>query len=70
MKMLQNFANNDDIIENHNGLKLSYSLGHNKFSGMSFEEWRESVRLGLQKPSADIQPASIHAAPADVSALP
>lgn len=28
--MLQNFANNDDIIEAHNNQKLSFELGHNK----------------------------------------
>jgi len=70
VKMLENFANNDDIIEHTNNLKLSYTLGHNQFSAMTLEEWKQYVKLGLDKPSTDSQPASIHAAPADLSTLP
>eukprot|EP00602_Paraphysomonas_sp_CaronLab_P010422 CAMPEP_0185024026 /NCGR_PEP_ID=MMETSP1103-20130426/6903_1 /TAXON_ID=36769 /ORGANISM="Paraphysomonas bandaiensis, Strain Caron Lab Isolate" /LENGTH=338 /DNA_ID=CAMNT_0027556869 /DNA_START=40 /DNA_END=1056 /DNA_ORIENTATION=+ len=67
--MLQNFANNHDLIETTNSQNLSYTLGHNKFSHMSFEEWQAHVRLGLGKPNHP--PAeSIHEAPADVNALP
>jgi C1A family cysteine protease len=66
--MLQNFANNDDLIEQHNAQKLSYTLGHNQFSGMSYEEWLAFTRLGLGKP--DHRPAdNVHMAPADVSTL-
>jgi len=67
--MLQNFANNDDLIEEHNAKNLPYTLGHNKFSHLSFEEWKLEVRLGLDKPSNESS-ANVHAAPADVSALP
>jgi len=67
--MLQNFADNHDLIEATNAQNLSYKLGHNKFSHMSFDEWLTYTRLGLGKPSNE--PAdSIHEAPADVSALP
>jgi C1A family cysteine protease len=66
--MLQNFANNDDIIETHNAKGMSYTLGHNKFSGMSLEEWKAFVHLGLSRPEPDSS-ALIHAAPADVSSL-
>ena len=68
--MLQNFANNDDFIEKTNSLKLSYTLGHNQFSAMSFEEWRAYVKLGLDKIDSESKPASIHTAPSDLSALP
>ena len=67
--MLQNFANNDDIIEAHNAQGLSYTLAHNKFSGMSVEEWRAYVHLGLSRPEPDSS-ALHHAAPVDASSLP
>ena len=69
IKMLQNFANNDDLIETHNGKNLSYSLGHNQFSHMSIDEWRAYVKLGLQRPSPDMKPLRVHAAPADTTGL-
>jgi len=68
--MLQNFANNDDIIEAHNAKKASYTLGHNQFSHLSFEEFRDYVKLGLDRPAYDSKAAFVHAAPADLSALP
>lgn len=45
--MLQNFANNHDLIEQHNAQNLTYKLGHNAFSHMSYEEWVEYMRFGL-----------------------
>jgi hypothetical protein len=68
--MLQNFANNHDLIEAHNAGNHSYTLGHNKFSHMNIDEWRAYVHMGLNKPTLRSQPDSIHNAPADVSALP
>lgn len=67
--MLQNFANNDDIIEAHNSGNHTYTLGHNQFSHMTVEEWREYVKLGLTKNN---QPKGekIHAAPANLMAVP
>jgi C1A family cysteine protease len=66
--MLQNFANNEDLIQSTNAKNLTYTLGHNKFSHLSHDEWKQYVRLGLQRPS--IKADFIHAAPADLSALP
>jgi len=67
---LQNFANNDDLIESHNAKGESYKLGHNQFSHMTVEEWREYVKLGLaKKPVESEAPANIHQAPADLSSL-
>jgi len=69
--MLQNFANNHDMIEAHNAQEnVSYTLGHNEFSHMSFEEFRQYMRLGLGKPSSEAVAANIHEAPEDVSSLP
>jgi len=68
--MLQNFANNEDIIEAHNKGNSTFTLGHNKFSHLSLDEWRQEVRLGLAKPDASEPAAKIHAAPADLSTLP
>jgi len=68
--MIQNFANNDDIITQTNNQNLSYTLGHNQFSHLSVEEYREYVKLGLNKPAELAAPDAIHEAPADVSANP
>jgi C1A family cysteine protease len=52
--MLNNFANNDDTIEMHNARSdVTYELGHNKFSHMSFDEFKAYVRLGLDEPVQD-----------------
>jgi C1A family cysteine protease len=67
---LENFAANDDKIETHNAKKLSYTLGHNQFSHMSFEEWRQYIHLGLARPSNKTNPVSIHRAPDDLTKLP
>jgi C1A family cysteine protease len=67
--MLQNFANNDDVIEQHNAAGHSYELGHNAFSHMNQDEWREFVRLGLKRENSS-EAAMIHNAPADASATP
>jgi C1A family cysteine protease len=66
---LQNFANNDDMIETHNKMGKSYTLGHNQFSHMSYDEWIAYVRLGLGAPDKEPAPFT-HTAPKDVSSLP
>ena len=47
IEMLKSFADNDDIIEETNAQKLSYTLGHNEFSHLSLDEFRDYMRLGL-----------------------
>lgn len=70
VEMLMNFANNEDLIQATNKKNLSYKLGHNQFSHMSVEQFREHVKLGLAKRPEQLEgPASIHKAPADVSSL-
>ena len=68
---LQNFANNDDKITLHNeGNSSTYSLGHNKFSHLSYEEWRTVVGFGLH-PKPTYTPSSlVHRGPEDSSSLP
>lgn len=66
--MLQNFANNEDFIATTNSKNLSYELGHNKFSHLSYDEWVNHVRLGLGKPAYPPS-ENIHEAPKDVSSL-
>ena len=45
---LYNFANNDDLISSHNENPFAtFTLGHNKFSHMSFSEFTDYVHLGL-----------------------
>jgi hypothetical protein len=70
--MLENYANNHDLIEAHNAGGHSYSLGHNKFSHLSSDEFRQYVHLGLARPQEKPVGASlsVHAAPSDASGLP
>ena len=71
--MLSNFANNDDIIESHNADKNNdntYTLGHNQFSHMSFDEFKAYVRLGLDAPLQETVAEYVLEAPKDLSALP
>lgn len=64
VKMIENFANNDDIIEKHNSAKSSYKLGHNQFSHMSSEEYKAYVNKGgIMTKDATQKPAYIHEAP-------
>jgi len=56
---LQNFANNEDIINAHNAGNATYTLGHNQFSHLSLDEWRAYVQLGLKKPEQTVKPTSI-----------
>eukprot|EP00607_Mallomonas_marina_P000209 CAMPEP_0182429058 /NCGR_PEP_ID=MMETSP1167-20130531/25477_1 /TAXON_ID=2988 /ORGANISM="Mallomonas Sp, Strain CCMP3275" /LENGTH=293 /DNA_ID=CAMNT_0024612365 /DNA_START=207 /DNA_END=1088 /DNA_ORIENTATION=- len=69
---LQIFANNHDLITAHNEKELSYTLGHNQFSAMSYSEFRDYVRLGSTRPGMlRKRPHGIvHEAPEDVSTLP
>ena len=70
--MLNNFANNDDIIESHNENKDStYTLGHNQFSHMNFDEFKAYVRLGLDSPTEETEEAdNILEANQNLTALP
>jgi C1A family cysteine protease len=68
--MLQNFANNDDYIQSHNSGNHTYTLGHNQFSHMSVDEWREYVKLGLQKKDSTLKADFVHEAPANLMAVP
>jgi hypothetical protein len=70
-RMLNNYANNDDMIESHNTNKYNtYELGHNQYSHMSFDEFKAYVRLGLNSHAAETIPANILEAPNDLTALP
>jgi len=69
VKALENFITNDDYITTQNSKGLTYKLGHNKFSHMSVDEWREAVHLGISK-NPKPKSTKVHAAPADVSTLP
>jgi len=54
---LQNFANNEDIINAHNSqANVTYTLGHNQYSHLSLDEWRSYVNLGLKKPEESEAP--------------
>ena len=69
--MLSNFANNDDIIESHNENKdNTYTLGHNQFSHMSFDEFKAYVRLGLDERAEETEADNILEAPQNLTALP
>ena len=71
INMLSNFANNDDIIETHNAKKgVTYTLGHNQFSHMSFDEFKAYVRLGLDEPVPETVADIVLEANQNFSALP
>eukprot|EP01034_Spumella_vulgaris_P038810 gene38810-47929_t len=52
VQMIQNFANNHDLVESTNAMNLSYKLGHNQFSAMSPEEYKKYVKGVLPTPVA------------------
>ena len=47
LRLLTNWKNNDQIIDETNAKNLTYTLGHNAFSGMSSEEFAEHMHFGL-----------------------
>lgn len=52
VRRLQIFADNMDIIENHNAGNESYKMAINKFSHLTLEEFQSQVSLsGLKKPN-------------------
>jgi C1A family cysteine protease len=71
-KRLQIFANNFDQIEEHNSKGLSYTLGVNQFTHMTFDEFKDAVHVGgTRAPFKNARTGQkVHTAPADVSALP
>ena len=70
LHMLKNFANNDDIIELTNAEKLPYKLGHNEFSHMSLDEFKDYYRLGLGRSNPEEGASFVHRAPSKASDLP
>lgn len=69
LHMLTNFANNDDFIDNHNAKKLSYTVGHNKYSHMNSEEFKEYMNLkkfDKPEPSANVFSGNNATAPSSV----
>ena len=40
---LDNFANAEDKIAMHNAGNSSFTMGHNQFSHMTLEEWRDQI---------------------------
>lgn len=70
LHQLQNFADNHDFITKHNAKKSTFSMAHNKFSHLSWEEFLVESRLGLTKRQENAVAASTHEAPADLSSLP
>lgn len=49
LHLLMNWKNNDKIIDETNSKNLTYTLGHNAFSGMSSEEFAEHMHFGLNR---------------------
>lgn len=67
---LENFIENDKFIEMHNSAGNStFIVGHNQFSHMNSQEWKDYVQKGLVKPQVPVS-TEIHTAPSDVSGLP
>jgi len=69
--MLSNFANNHDMIELHNAnADNTYQLGHNQFSHMSFDEFKEYVQLGLNVPAKETIATNVLETNQNLTALP
>jgi len=49
-KRIQIFANMVDTVEQHNAGKHSYELGLNQFSHLTFEEFKQEVKIGSTRP--------------------
>ena len=49
LHLLTNWKNNDRIIDETNAKNLTYTLGHNAFSGMSSDEFAEHMHFGLNR---------------------
>jgi C1A family cysteine protease len=49
--IFNNWLNNDKIIESTNNLNLSYTLGHNHFSGLNSTEFSELMRFKYNRQS-------------------
>ena len=49
LRLLTNWKNNDRIIDETNAKNLTYTLGHNAFSGMSSDEFAEHMHFGLNR---------------------
>lgn len=71
VKRLSIFAENLKTIEEHNAAGHSWKMGQNKFSHLTFDEFKDEVRIGGYRPpmlrkSGD----KVHEAPADMSSVP
>lgn len=72
-KRLSIFADNHDLISLHNAnTKKTYTMGLNKFSHLTFDEFIDAVHIGGTRTPNLRRKASgaVHAAPKDVTALP
>ena len=68
---LQIFADKVDEIEAHNAKGESYTLGLNQFSHLTLSEFHDFLHLGgTRPPTLRRNPGALHAAPADLSAVP
>jgi len=66
---LENFIANDKFIEQHNTLGSTFTVGHNKFSHMNSDEFKEFVQAGGFKPTGMVS-TNVLLPPKDASALP
>jgi len=69
---LEIFASNLDQIEKHNADKTqTYTLGVNQFTHLSFDEFVDTVKVGIRAPYLRRDTADfLHTEPSDVSTLP
>lgn len=49
MRVFANWKRNDEIIEETNAKNLTYTLGHNAYSGLSVDEFAERMHFGLNR---------------------
>lgn len=68
---LQVFADNIDMIETHNAdATQTYKMGANKFTHLTFDEFKDAVNLGGVKRPNLRRSGQVHTAPENMMALP
>jgi C1A family cysteine protease len=71
MRVLQNWKRNDEIIEETNAKNLTYTLGHNAYSGLSVDEFAERMHFGLNRELfLEYSPPSLRGVSQTLSSVP
>ncbi len=59
LHMYENWVANDKLIDETNAKNLSYTLGHNVYSGMSLAEFAEHMHFGMNRAYLGVSEATV-----------